>query len=399
MTPPPDEPDLRIAEEVLPEPVDDLAVPLRLDTLSPWHRPRKQLVRENQWLYLSRRLIEREMGQPGSLHPPNGDPEICYLTFPGIDYLDVRQLADVCRELGCRLTSTGFQSGEENNPYIARAQLREKSLIDAGHISRHSHTFARLFEDITHTDGHAYRELKRKGPFHIVNIDACGSIAPPTANHARRLIDAIYRTIELQLQTMTGRWLLFVTTDARPDSIAKETLSGFCEAIFSNASANQDFRSQATPLFSSEETDIRAAVTKASENAGEVFLRLFSLGLAKWILKLVRSKKWDMQTHHPYCYSTMPRDDETPSMVCLAFEFLPPPRGLLDPLRVTHAQPAPTPERENTSIRAVDKIRDMTNADSKIRSDEPLRLRMIENLRELLKEAGYDPATLRKIGT
>ena len=167
-----DETDRQIAADILPAQIDDPAVPIELNVLHPWHRPRKQLVRERQWLYFSRHLIQGEKGQPGLPCPPNGDPEVRYLTLPGIDYLDVRQLADVCRELGCRLTSTGFQSGGEKNPYVARAKVREKSLIDAGHISINSHTFPRRFEDITHADSQAYRDLKRKGPFHIVNIDA-----------------------------------------------------------------------------------------------------------------------------------------------------------------------------------------------------------------------------------
>ena len=394
MTELPAEPDHQIADGVLPEQIDDLAIPVRLNVLFPWHRPRKQLIREWQWLYFSQRLIERERGEHGLPNPPEGDPEVRYLTLPGIDYLDVRQLADVCRDLGCRLTSTGFQTGAEANPHVARAQLREQSLIDAGHITAHSHTFARRLEEITHTNSQSYRDLRRRGPFHIVNIDACGSIASPAADHAHRLIDAIYKTVEIQLETMTGRWLLFVTADARPDSVARETLDRLCDAIFSNAQANENFRAQAVPLLDPEELDIRVAAGRA----GEAFLRLFSLGLAKWLLSLARDGNWDMQTHHPYCYSTMPGNDETPSMACLAFEFLPPPPGLRDRFRVARAQPALAAEREDTSVRAAEKIRDMANADFRMRTDEPLRTRMSANLRTWLEEAGYEAAVLDGIG-
>ena len=398
MTTSPDEPDQQIADDVLPAQVDELAVPVDLDQLFPWHRPRKQLVREEQWLYFSRRLVESENDRPGWPRPSDTDPEVRYLTLPGIDYLDVRQLADVCRESGFRLTSTGFQAGSEGNRYVARAQVREKSLIDAGHITNRSHTFARRFEDITDTNGHAYRDLKRRGPFHIINVDACGSIAAPAANHARRLIDAVYRIVEFQLGTMAGRWLLFVSADARPDSIAEQTLEGLCEAIFVNADANEDFRSRAVPLLDPREADIRVAARNASKRAGTTFLHLFSLGLAKWLLNLAHVKKWDMKTHHPYCYSTMPQDDTTPSMACLAFEFLPPPRGLRDEFGVARAEPASDPEREDTSVRAADKIRNMANADSRIESDKPLRNRMTENLRQWLEEAGYEPEVLEGIG-
>ena len=106
----PDEDDRAIVDDVLPAEIVDLAVPVALDRLLPWHRPRKQLVRENQWINLSRRLIEKERNKPGLRAPGTSLREVRYLTLPGIDYLDVRQLADVCRELDCSLTSTGFQS-------------------------------------------------------------------------------------------------------------------------------------------------------------------------------------------------------------------------------------------------------------------------------------------------
>ena len=393
-----DETDQQIVDGVLPPPVDAPAVPVRLNTLFPWHRPRKQLVREEQWIYFSRRLITQERGRPTLPEVADGDPEVRYLTLPGIDYLDVRLLASLCRKLNCCLTSTGFQSGGEDNAYVARAQLREKSLIDAGHITSHSHTFARRFEDIIHRRGQAYRDLRRRGPFHIVNIDACGSIAPPGADHANRLIDALYRILELQFELMTGRWLLFVTADVRPDSIAQQTLDRLCNAIFANADANEDFRTRATPFLNPEEVDIRAAVKTASARVGTTFLQLFSLGLAKWLLDLAKGKRWDMKTHHPYCYSTMPTHDDTPSMACLAFEFVPPPAGLQDRFRIARAKPAPDPHPEDTSIRAADKIRDMANADSRITADEPLRTRMTENLRRWLEEAGYEAAALEALG-
>ena len=237
MTVPPDETD-RLAAEVLPAAIDETAVPIELNRLFPWHRPRKQLVREEQWMRFSRRLIERARGRPGLSAPQGAEPEVRYLTLPGIDYLDVRQLADLCGELGCCLTSIGFQSGGEGNRHVARAQVREKALIDAGHITKDSYTFARRFEDIVHTKSQVYRDLRARGPFHVVNVDACGSIAAPSADDANRLVDALYRVVELQLQLMTGPWLLFVTTDALPESIAEQTLKRLCSAIFENADSN-----------------------------------------------------------------------------------------------------------------------------------------------------------------
>ena len=391
---PVDEPGRDIADDILPEETEDLAVPVALNELQPWHKPRKQFVRERQWITLARRLIEKEREQ-GRLAPING-PEVRYLTLPGIDYLDVRQLADACGDLGCRLTSTGFQSGNEKNPDVARAQLREKSLIDADHITRDSHTFARWFQEISSVGSTAYRELKRRGPFHIVNIDACGSVAAPAEDHAQRLVDAIYRTVELQLDSTVGRWLLFVTADVRPDSLAEDTLDGLCRVIFENLGENGDFRGEASSLFDCDDAGVEVAIESASGNEGLAFLKVFSLGFAKWLLHLARGRQWEVLTHTPYCYSTRPQGDDTPTLACLAFEFLRR-AGLRDSIGIARAVPAPPGIDQDTSVRAAKMVAAMENVDRTMETDPDVRARMAEHLRRLLGEAGYGPELLALI--
>lgn len=393
----PEVPGRRLVDNVLPPRVEEPAVPTKLNRLLPWHTPRKQLVRERQWIYLGRRLIDHQKGRPGLPEREDRQPEVRYLTLPGIDYLDVRQLGEECESSGCRLTSTGFQSGGQGNRDVARAKLREQALVDSGLITGNSYTFPRRFEDIAHFGAQAYRELERRGPFHIVNVDACGSLAAPGADHQSRLIDAVYRVVELQLRLNVGRWLLFLTTDVRPDSLERATLNQLCESIFSNADADEDFRATALPLLDTTADDIRQAVETASAGPGMRFLQLFGLGMAKWFLHLAHDKNWDMKTHHPFCYSTRPAGDETPSMVCLAFEFLPPPPGLRDQFRVARAQPTPGPAHEDTSLRAAAKTADMANADCRIRTNAQLRAQMTEKLRALLAEAGYEQAALQEL--
>lgn len=395
MTSPVNESDQQIADDVLPVIADDLAVPVELNQLMPWHRPRKQFIRERQWIYFSERLINEQKNTPSLPIPPQGVPEVRYLTLPGTDYLDVRLLGELCLRLDCCLTSTGFLAGGETNPYVARAKVREGALIEAGYITDKSYTFRRRLEDVTSAKGQAYREIQRKGPFHIVNIDACGSIAAPAADHATRLIDAIYRIIEFQFATKSGRWLLFVTADIRHNSIAAETLCRLCKAIYQNADEDEGFRNSVLSLFGENDADITSIVSEISGHTGEKFLKLFSLGFAKWLLHLARAKEWDMHTHSTYCYSTKGKEDETPTMVCLAFEFLPPPPGLHDRFQVSRAEPIDIGQSQDTSIRVVTKISEMANLDNRMRACANLREQMVERTKQLLKEIGYSPEVLR----
>ena len=122
----------QIIEDVLPAEVE-AAVPIPLDTLRPWHRPRKQFIREHQWMQISKEFIQREKDGPGLVIPPEGLPEVRYLTLPGIDYLDVRLLATLCNELGCCLTSTGFLAGNERNPRGCSCKISRR-FINQGRV-------------------------------------------------------------------------------------------------------------------------------------------------------------------------------------------------------------------------------------------------------------------------
>ena len=79
-----------ISESVLPTQLDEAAVPLQLDRLLPWHQPRKQFIRENQWKLYTSHLIERLQGRP-SLNSRT----LKYLTLPGIDQFDTEMIGSL----------------------------------------------------------------------------------------------------------------------------------------------------------------------------------------------------------------------------------------------------------------------------------------------------------------
>ena len=395
MTAASDESDQQIVNDVLPEQTDDLAVPPELDKLKPWHKPRKQFVRDYQWIHFSRRMLIDVKEEPEFQNTESGVPEVRYLTLPGIDYLDVRLLAELCGELDCRLTSTGFLAGDQTFESIAQANFREDSLIKAQYITDRSYTFNKQIEEVASQKSQAYRELFGRGPFHIVNIDACGSIAAPSKHEAHRLIAAIHSILEYQFLNKAGRWLLFVTTDARHDSIASDTLNNLLQTIVTNAEENNEFRIETLSLLDPNGTDLETVLNVASQNSGEKFLKLFSLGFAKWLIHLARNQSKIVRTHTTYCYSTSAYGKSIPTMACLAFEFRQPP-ALVDNHKVVDRPPA-SDNSLDTSIRAVNKVADMVNLDCRMKSCNTLRTEMTARIRNLLEEIGYSPSALDQL--
>ncbi len=135
-----------IGSSVLPVELDEAAVPIPLNAIQPWHRPRKQYVRERQWQSCADHLIQRlQNAQAPSLR----DRKLNYLTLPGIDHFDVEMIGQTARSANLKLEATGFLSEAESDPIKARSQVRADALIKSGLIEDTSITFPYRFEDMS----------------------------------------------------------------------------------------------------------------------------------------------------------------------------------------------------------------------------------------------------------
>ncbi|MCW3848841.1 hypothetical protein OF829_16515 [Sphingomonas sp. LB-2] len=275
-----------------------------------------------------------------------------------------------------------------------RARVRETSLIQAGYIKDTSITLPRDFESICSTDSGTLRELKRRAPFHVVNIDACGSIAPTNATHSRRLIDAIHRLVELQLSKATHRWLLFVTVDARDGDLDPATFEKLCDAVRVNAKASAEFETGAIAFLHPGASDLESAIATAKSGDGRPFLNIFALGFAKWLLHMAGAKQWSVRLKRSHCYSTRPVDDPSPSMVSLALEFLPPPIGLVDPFGVSRQRPSPGGATDDPSMQILASAAVIDDLDALLEADAELSTNLNASTHLLLAEAGYEADAL-----
>jgi hypothetical protein len=392
-------------EDALPPEVEEDAVPLDLDNLFAWHRPRKQKVRESQWVALTRGLLAK-LGASGALvakevQLPDGavhvlPGEVKYLTLPGLDYLDVRLLGEAANDLGFKLTSLGFLDDAMETRALARARVRQEGLVQAGFISNQSITLPRALESVCWRDGDSLGQLKRQGPYHVVNIDACGSIAPAKSSQATRLIEAIHKIIEYQIAVSRTRWLFFLTVDVRTGSLDEGTFDSLCEAIRINAASSADFSESARNLFDpAQQLQFEEALQAAKVRDERSTLDVFMLGIAKWFLHLVEPKLWSVRMKHSYCYSTTGAEVGSPTMCSLAFEFHPPAPGMPDPLGVSRQQPAPGGPEGDASMQIVGAVAEVQDLDRILEADDGLVTVLNQATCKLLKEAGYHAEALQ----
>jgi len=380
-----------MAQSVLAVDIEEIAVPIPLRELQPWHRPRKQYVRERQWKACASNLIDRLRASNAS---SIGDGKLKYLTLPGIDYFDVEVVGNAASAKGLSLEATGFLSEAEKEAIRARSEVRADSLIKSGVMEDTSITFPYSFEQIASPNGQAYREVRDRAPFHIVNIDACGSIAPPKAQQPSRIINALFSLVELQFQRMADPWCLFLTTDARFDNVSLDVMNAMSNAIRQNAHASAAFRDGATIAIGDEGEDLERALETSNANPRR-FLNKFALGLTKWLLHNANEQGWDLKTKVFFCYSTKPTDEEGASMPCLAFEFKKQPVNMAD---LYGAVQNPSPQDKNNvdySMMALDRVQNMTDLDHHFRSNEDDRQEFAAKQRQLLVGAGYSLEALK----
>lgn len=389
--------DEEFTDDVLPPMVQDIAVPLELNSIFPWHRPRKQFIREKQWATLADRLIAKVVGTPALPPQLDGRHEVKYLTLPGLDYLDVEMVAEQAMARDCVLTSIGFLEGSVGHAASARAEMRHESLIKAGTISNRSYTFNRRIQEITSPSSPAYRELANKGPYHVINLDACGSIALPGADPNNRMINVIHTLLEYQFAHYNGAWLLFVTTDARRENLDEGAVTRLNAVIKSNSDELDDFRTEAYELFGNPDLEFDDALHQFVESGLNSFMIAFTLGLGKWVLSLAREAGWQMKMHSAFCYSTTPEGDQRATMPCLAFEFIPPRPNLVDPHEVVQVPAVRQADYSANALRVIQKVRGIVDLDDRLAADDDLRQTLLMETKRRLERIGYTQAALQRL--
>ena len=383
-----DESQARLGASVLPEEIEELAVPAPLDQLSPWHSPRKQYIRKNQWAAHTCELIDRLKGK-GLI-----EDRFRYLSLPGRDLFDVEVIGEMAKSRGIKVEVLGFFSEAAKEPERARSNVRLESLIKQGLIEDTSKVVPSLIQDIVRPHSQANKEFNDLAPFHVINIDACGSIAQPSGNSPNRIIDALHRLVELQLDRMRDPWLLFVTTSVRPEGLSEEVRKKLEEAIITNASHSDAFKKEAIGCLGDTGADcLDSAIQQARQPSK--YLSLFCLGFSKWLIHNACTARWDVKCLKFYRYTTAYHDGQS-SMPCLAYEFRPRKVTMPDPLGIVQPPRSHPDEPPDYSLRAISSTNGLKDLDSLLR-DNPLEMaKYAASQRELLVGAGYQSAALQE---
>jgi len=352
--------------------------PVKKD-FKPWHKPRKQYVRERQWTDLINDLVTQ--------YNPIGNT-IKYLSLPGDDLLDLRYLHDnVCVPKELKIKYLGFNKGQNPGPdHDASLEVSRNEINNLPFVDEQSKL---LPDDIVRISGStsvAYTESRDMAPFDIINIDLCDSIAKEDVEEFE---ENHYNTINTLMALQAYRkdpWLLLITTRTNERKVNPKVFEILKKIYLDNLNSCQGFRQKSSSTISVDGKD--ALDGYCTNSAG--FSNVFLIGLSKWIQGLCVSQvpQKEVEIKSIMGYKVWPKAS-APDMISIALQIIPTATLVSDRSGLSTQKPSYVDECAK-AISMLDQLSSQIDVDNLLLADEELRKSMANDTTQLLKQARYD---------
>lgn len=257
---------------------DQIGEKPRSTEFTPWHRPRKHWIRSKQWWSEVNNLRKDPAHRL--------DSYFNVLSLPGGELLDIRyfysQLAasddesnvKKLRLVGFVNNHDDFVEAQRNLPLIGISSPESnEALIKPDNI-----------DDLANNSV-VFRTFKNRGPFAVVNLDYCNSIAPP-GNENR--IASIFQILRYQYEYQPKPWVFMFTTRTAKGAVCENFFRRVFAIINKNITDSEQFTDKFFDHFSEcmsvhNEGEDEFSL-KPQEECEDYFSQLFVLGFLKWVI-------------------------------------------------------------------------------------------------------------------
>lgn len=342
----------------------------------PWHRPRKQYVRDRQWTKAVDEILQ-------SRDPAD---RLKYVGLPGTDLLDLRHLLKtVCEPSGRSLQYMGFDlaagsgSIEGTELEISQSELLAAPLVHSASLIRPDD-----LRYVGSTSTAAWRAVKSMAPVDVVNLDLTTSVLSAGNEGGPSYLDALRELLAFQI-TNRHPWLLLLTTKVDRTSVSMQWAERVVQVLV-------DAIEKCTNL-----DDVILAYAETLPAVGELDscrhtdFRLFTLaGLIKWLRDLTYRGAVRARPRVTSCfYYTSFATGGAVDMASLVIRFQGEPVVLGDN-QVTDQPPRPLIADPCEDLeRYLRRFGDGSDIDEVVRQDGALRQDLTTRSADLLTEARY----------
>ncbi len=349
----------------------------------PWHHPRKHWVRINQLCQLAQKLIAETHFS---------DETLRYLTLPGEELLDIQALEGVLDKVRAKhLKYTGFNEIGEDTERRGLQNYAERIIADKDTVLMGPGILNGRIQDIASRSSLAYKTVKENGPFNLINLDLCNSIANTSPDHEDdTYFDAIARILELQRKHMAEPFIIFISTRTGIRDINSKSLERIIGVHNENIDRSDEFKNVFEGIVEQEANSLLSELLQGSDVSQDILNRVFGVGLGKWLLQLMRSSTpyWDVTLEHLCCYSVY---EEKPNMLTMAFKFKKVDGGMIDKLGLTKilAGQKKVAQESELAISMLEKSKQIINVDTLLENNLAEREKIIKQAAKLLTGVGY----------
>jgi hypothetical protein len=368
----------------------------------PWHKVRKQYIREKQWNILIRRYIDNDMKKVPVSSNVSGDERaldrhsgtLRCLAIPGDDLLDLRSLWNHIQETQFWIRYLGFNRHHGSNQPNTDVSIASNDLNSKARVAKDSSVVHGPFQTIKSKSSKAYQYLCDYGPFNVVNLDFCESLFPTSTKKTKEFVeylDAILRLVEFQMHHQTNAWLLFVTTEVAPREVDHDTLAKLCKPTIDNCQLHSEFRAELQELLSTDVFDDGCGTINVGMLSESAIADLFGVAFGKLLLRLCNSSgrqgKVQMLQSHKYVIN----EDGKVSMLSLAYKMTPLMVPPIDPTGLSTIDSQATSMNElDLALRMIKCVKGMSDVDVVLKEDIKLHEELLMSSASLMETAGYD---------
>jgi hypothetical protein len=255
------------------------------------------------------------------------------------------------------------------------------------------------FEALGSPESMATQYLKRFGPYHVVNLDLCGSIFPNTVSDSAPFYEALAGLLRYQCREQRSEWLLFITTMVQPNVVHPERFNLLGQPTRRNYDQHPDFANLITGMI--PEAAFPAAppppIDTAPLDNGQL-IQLFSLAFGKWLLSFCQTAQpqWTVAMRRSFTYPM--NEAEGAVMLSLAYELKPNLVPPVDPTGMTTPPVAPGnpfPTERDCAMKMITSVDGMRDVAAILAADAALKDQLRDAQARLLEAAGYDQEAYR----
>jgi hypothetical protein len=345
----------------------------------PWHRPRKQFVRDRQWSQQISRLLHD--------YPPV-DNILRYLGLPGVDLLDLRYFNSfVCQPKAVSLCFLGFNNAARPSTSAGiELNISIDEVMKSAGVDPRSLVIRDDFASVANVNSLASKSARSLGPYDVINLDLCdGFGAKSPEKGGSNYYDAVNSLLSLQSRSKRP-WLFLLTTRADTPNIDSDVLKKMVGSYLNNLNQCQLFSDVSkSHHFIEDEVQLRKAI---GTSIG--VLSVFLTGITDWLLGLAMSQQppTKVEVVSVIGYKVDDQSDRE-DLISLAFRFTPTFAPVVDDMGLAKQQHVNI-DRCELLAKAAKKVSVRVDADKLLEDDAILHQSMVDATASLLAQARYD---------